>query len=631
MVKTVRRDSVDPGRTTPDARSSLPLRRQMAKPRAVLRSRAHRPATLVTAIFSTVLSLVVAVATSRAAELESDDLFDAQKLLDVEITLPANDWETLRKQSRTNAGFAAIFTETIEKPFTYFQGDITINGVKVSSVGIRKKGFFGSIDETRPSLKVKFSEFQEQQPVNGLDRLTLNNNKQDTTLVSQLLSYHLFTKAGVPAPRCSLAKVTVNGEYLGIYSNVESYKAPFLTRRFGDASGNLFEGTVADFHPRALGRIEAKSGSAAAQDPDVQRLAELLATAEAPQLEDLEALVDIDNFLRYWAVESLIGFWDGYTQNQNNYFVYDNPQDGKFYFMPWGADCCFDPAGSPFGQFQGGPRTVSIRAESLLAHRLFTIEGIPDRYRKTMQHLLAEVWDEESLLAEVARVQSLTRGKLHARQESGRAGLWGPRPLTANRLREFIRDRRTAIQAELDRWPVDIPARPRKPVYTTVVGSAQGSLRATWAAKSLTEDPGEVTDFTLRIDDEEVPLKQMTAKANPLATFGFGGPSARPPRATIVLSGIRSTDDRELTLTMILDRQAMQQAQVPTEVSGSLSYGRSSGFGFGPPRTGPMLRGTLTFSQVGTEDGSELRANFELQITELRGWITDMGGDRGRR
>ena len=49
------------------------------------------------------------------------------------------------------------------------------------------------------------------------------------------------------SPRCNFAKVTVNGKYLGIYSNVESVKSPFLERAFGDSSGGLFEGTVVDW------------------------------------------------------------------------------------------------------------------------------------------------------------------------------------------------------------------------------------------------------------------------------------------------------------------------------------------------------------------------------------------------
>ncbi len=72
--------------------------------------------------------------------------------------------------------------------YTYFRADIWIDGTKIESVAIRKKGFFGSNDNKRPSLKVKFDEFVEQDPIKGLSRLTLNNNKQDKSLASQMLT-----------------------------------------------------------------------------------------------------------------------------------------------------------------------------------------------------------------------------------------------------------------------------------------------------------------------------------------------------------------------------------------------------------------------------------------------------------
>ncbi len=104
------------------------------------------------------------------------------------------------RQTRDPRG---VFSGKIEDPFTYFQGDITIEEVTIKSVGIRKKGFIGSLDDRFPSLKIKFDEFVDQKPIADVDVLTLNNNKQDSSLVSQTLAYELFNAAGVHAPRCT--------------------------------------------------------------------------------------------------------------------------------------------------------------------------------------------------------------------------------------------------------------------------------------------------------------------------------------------------------------------------------------------------------------------------------------------
>ena len=149
-------------------------------------------------------------AQSQHATTEAPSLFARQHLLRVDITLPEGDWTALRMQTRSMA--TALSLRPGPTPFSYFRGDVTVNGTKLSSVGIRKKGFIGSLDNVRPSLKIKLNHFDDgTRTLEGMDRLTLNNNRQDRSLASQYLSYHLFHQAGVPAPRCNLAVVTVNG------------------------------------------------------------------------------------------------------------------------------------------------------------------------------------------------------------------------------------------------------------------------------------------------------------------------------------------------------------------------------------------------------------------------------------
>ena len=53
-------------------------------------------------------------------------------------------------------------------------------------------------------------------------------------------------------------------------------------------------------------------------------------------------LVDLDSFYTFWAMEGLLGFWDGYSGNRNNFFIYLNPDTEKFHFIPWGADSLFE-------------------------------------------------------------------------------------------------------------------------------------------------------------------------------------------------------------------------------------------------------------------------------------------------
>ena len=72
----------------------------------------------------------------------------------------------------------------------------------------------------------------------------------------------------------------------------------------------------------------------------IKALIDLLVDPKATE-SDLGELVDLESFYRFWATEGLVGFWDGYSGNKNNFFVYLNPENNKFHFIPWGMDSIF--------------------------------------------------------------------------------------------------------------------------------------------------------------------------------------------------------------------------------------------------------------------------------------------------
>ena len=194
--------------------------------------------------------------------LTVDDIFPSDRVLDVQITVDPGDWDTVRFQER---GFLDGLHESrqygpVDHPYTYVAAHVTIDGVEFPQVGIRKKGFIGSQNSTRPSLKIKLNHVDKTGQINGLTNLTFNNNQQDVSLISQFMGYRLFNAAGSPAPRCAYAKLTVNGQNLGIYAHVERIHRPFLKWGFGNDDGVLYEGTVVDFYPDWAGSFEKKVG-----------------------------------------------------------------------------------------------------------------------------------------------------------------------------------------------------------------------------------------------------------------------------------------------------------------------------------------------------------------------------------
>ena len=329
-----------------------------------------------------------------------------EHMLCVRVTLDEEDFETLRSQQRdfydvTNVPCSVAF----DSPFTYVNADVDVDGVTVENVGVRNKGFAGSVNPERPSLKFDLDRFVDGQELGDTERITLNNNSGEHTRVRTCLGYFFYARAGLVAPQCNLASVVVNGEPFGAYTHIEPMKKRFLRRAFGDDEGSLYEATLTDFHVEWLGRFEVKTSSS---DPSFAPLVQLANALDNPDdtlfLRQLGGLVDVDHFMRYWAVEIVINHLDGYSGNLNNYFVYFDPgREGRGVFLPWSVDLAFVEDGA------FGITSLEQFSRGRLTSRLSRIETMRMRLEAEINFILDEVWDETALLDEVDRASALVR------------------------------------------------------------------------------------------------------------------------------------------------------------------------------------------------------------------------------
>ena len=126
-------------------------------------------------------------------------MFDPTRVLEIAIRLDADAWNQLCAQKRTFVSVlrGACLAQPFANPFSWFSARVTIDGQTRNNVGVRKKGFFGSLDAVKPALKIDLSQFQTNATVYGVRRLTLNNAKQDPSLIRQCIGYQLFARAGL--------------------------------------------------------------------------------------------------------------------------------------------------------------------------------------------------------------------------------------------------------------------------------------------------------------------------------------------------------------------------------------------------------------------------------------------------
>ena len=340
-------------------------------------------------------------------------VFEPEHVLRVDIELDPDDWDALRTQTRDAWDMLAeedCLSEPWGSPFTYFPAMVTIDGEVFPNVGVRKKGFLGSLNEDKPALKIDLSEYGEPAEYSGVDRLTLNNAISDPSFLRQCLGYGFYRDAGMPASRCNYATVHVNEVYLGVFVNVEPIKKPLLRRYFDDDEGNLYEGTLSDFREGWAGTFEKKTNESEGDYSDIEAVTAALELPDDALLDALEPLLDMDAFYTHWAAEVLSSHTDGYAWNTNNYYLYADPADaGRFHFIPWGIDALL------YGE-SGEGMPASVFAYGELTNRLFEIDAAREAYQARLRELLDGPWDEALFNERMDRDRELVLAELPAEQ-----------------------------------------------------------------------------------------------------------------------------------------------------------------------------------------------------------------------
>lgn len=159
-------------------------------------------------------------------------LFNKDNVINVNILMGKADWNNMLEN--------AILEE-------YYQCDVEVNGTTFYRVAIRPKGntsltsIANDPTTNRYSFKLEFDHYVDGQTCFGLDKLILNNNYADATNMKEALIYDMYRYLGADASLYNYAKISVNGEYWGVYIALEAVEDSFLLRNYGVKNGKLYK------------------------------------------------------------------------------------------------------------------------------------------------------------------------------------------------------------------------------------------------------------------------------------------------------------------------------------------------------------------------------------------------------
>jgi len=272
---------------------------------------------------------------------ESWKIYDDSHVARVDITIDPSSLQWIYNNVQSDSEHVATF---------HFKNNWIDE--TVDSIGFRLRGNT-SRDSKKKSFKVSFNTFIKGRDFHNVEKLNLNGEHNDPSIIRSKLCFDHFKTIGFKASRANHVEVYINGKYYGLYINVEHIDEEFLKKNFADDSGNLWKClypadlTYQGSDPSVY--INLNSGGRPAyelktneQQMDFSKLVRLITlinnTPSGALPDSIESVIVVSEVLKYFAMNVIMGSWDDYWSLMNNYYFYHEPSNDIFHIIPYDYD-----------------------------------------------------------------------------------------------------------------------------------------------------------------------------------------------------------------------------------------------------------------------------------------------------
>ena len=286
-------------------------------------------------------------------------------------------------------------------------------------------------------------------------------------------------------------------------------------------------------------------------------------------------------------MEVVTDHWDGYANNQNNFFVYHDPSTDKMSFIPWGIDDLFSGR-------QRTTRPYSVFACGSLPWKLYATPATRAQYLAALRDVLDTVWDAPAILLEIDRMQAL----LAPLADAGFPGRLDP-------IRAFVTNREAQLRAELAAGDPVWPYPAGEPSCRIDLGTITANFRASWGTLGMYGGSGSMSGTIAGVD---------VTTATVLTAAGVDAEG----KGALQLLG-RLPDGRYAVIFVIVSNPAdvvpgtraidlLNVAAVMTFYDPATDTAQGGGL---------LLPGTLTLTQAATTPGAPIVGTVTGRVIEL--------------
>ena len=313
------------------------------------------------------------------AEGELAWVFDMNVISQIHINVTEEEWNALLKEYDRDSNTAAY----IHCDATFTSKGETHN---FEDAGLRLRG---NTSRRRPEgnggemhkrdnadwhhchfmLNLRKYQKDDAHELRNVRKIHLKWHKDDPAYCRELYCYDLFRRFGIwTAAYSSYCRLWIHVEgdkepaYYGVYEMIEAIDDKYVKRRkdlFGDHNHNLWKcrwGATLNYNDIHGASIHYDDDSGANYTYELESNIENFEAAKAQLIEFSKNLTqlqgeefhdwiakvcDVPLLLRTYAVNVVVGMWDDYWNNCNNYYIYFNSSDKneyKFFFIPYDYD-----------------------------------------------------------------------------------------------------------------------------------------------------------------------------------------------------------------------------------------------------------------------------------------------------
>ena len=346
-------------------------------------------------------------------------VFDINSVPEVVVRISEKEWNSL---------LASIDRDKANVPYVKADFEFLKEGrrEKVRSVGFRIRG--GAFSRVRPEVsrrhkadsghftqahfKVNFSRFKKGRRFHSLRSINFKMFNGDPALVREVFAMDLMRRFGIRVAHYSTyvrLKIHILSDSkpvsFGIYRMNEVVDSTFIADRFpGDKNGNLWKCLwPGDLKASTIASGRASLGlrKTGVRRPtyELKTGKDRIKTAGARFLtfmKNVEQLdgerfkkwilhsLDVDLFLKTMAAGLLLGSWDDYRFNSNNFYFY-LPASGRAVFIPYDFDNVLGTATFDVGRVS----IWSVSDARPLVKKILSVSEFRSRYAGYVRKLLA--------------------------------------------------------------------------------------------------------------------------------------------------------------------------------------------------------------------------------------------------